>query len=301
MIILNHRGKAADIHVNTEYVKPRMVLREFNTIRFSFADKGVQPIKSAHGRTGMEEENMRIGTDLAAYDTRAAAKNTNAGKPRFSEIVSDTTGAMDEHQAMVMGSLLWQMTEADKDEKPAQGKQVSLLEGEEDTGRAADRSEAVKVYEEAFKGGPNPLENLRQAPKVPYGHLAKDGVIIYNGVLFTCDERSNSICLGDVSDPKKVINVTLSGGGHLKVNRDSLGQLSKAIGMFSPEDVNLIMRAIHQDTKVQSMQKEIEDLEASVGEQIASGNDAAETDGDTAEEAGWESMGETNNREKDED
>lgn len=225
---------------------------------------------------------MRIGTNLAAYDTRAAAKNTTVGKTRFSKSVFNTAGTMDENQATVMGSLLWQMTEADEEEKTAQEKQISLLEGEEETGRATDRSEAVKVYEEAFKGGPNPLENLRQAPKVPYGHLARDGVIIYNGVLFTCDERSNSICLGDVSDPKKVINVTLSGGGHLKVNRDSLGQLSKAIGMFSPEDVNLIMRAIHQDTKVQSMQKEIEDLEASVGEQIASDGDAAEkTDTET--------------------
>lgn len=67
------------------------------------------------------------------------------------------------------------------------------------------------------------------------------------------------------------------------MNRDCLDQLGKAIGMFSPEDVNLIMRAIHQDSKVQSMQKEIEDLEAGVGEQIASGNDAAETDSDTDE------------------
>lgn len=228
---------------------------------------------------------MRIGTDFVNYGARTAARGTNAGGSSFSGIVSNAGRAADESRTTVTGSLLWQMTEADKEEKTAQGKQISLL-GEEETEGTTDRSEAVKVYEEAFKGGPNPLENLRQAPKVPYGHLAKDGVIIYNGVLFTCDERSNSICLGDVSDPKKVINVTLSGGGHLKVNRDSLGQLSKAIGMFSPEDVNLIMRAIHQDTKVQSMQKEIEDLEASVGEQIASGNDAAEkTDTETDSEA----------------
>lgn len=223
---------------------------------------------------------MRIGTNFANYGAGTAVKGTNTGGS-FAGIVSNAGRAADESRASVTGSLLWQMTEADKEEKPAQGKQISLL-GEEGPEGTTDRSEAVKVYEEAFKGGPNPLENLRQAPKVPYGHLAKDGVIIYNGVLFTCDERSNSICLGDVSDPKKVINVTLSGGGHLKVNRDSLGQLSKAIGMFSPEDVNLIMRAIHQDTKVQSMQKEIEDLEAGVGEQIASGGDAAEkTDTET--------------------
>lgn len=216
---------------------------------------------------------MRIGAGLTDYSARAVVKSTNVRGNRFTGNVFGAAGGLDENASTVMGSLLWQMTE------PAQEAMTTLTGGEEAVGEAdADRSEAVKVYEAAFKGGENPIKNLVSAPKVPYGHLAKDGVIIYNGVLFTCDERSNSICLGDVTDPKKVINITLSGGGHLKVNRDNLEQLGKAIGMFSPEDVNLIMRAIHQDTKVQSMQKEIEDLEAAVGEQITSGNDSAETD-----------------------
>ena len=232
---------------------------------------------------------MRIGAGLADYNARTAAKSANVRGSRFSEIASDTVKAADGNESVVMGSLLWQRTEENNDKKTSPEKYISLTGTEEAAGETAeDRSEAVKVYEAAFKGGENPVKNLISVPKVPYGHLAKDGVIIYNGVLFTCDERSNSICLGDVSDPKKVINVTLSGGGHLKVNRDCLDQLGKAIGMFSPEDVNLIMRAIHQDTKVQSMQKEIEDLEAGVGEQIASGNDAAEskekTDGETDKE-----------------
>lgn len=137
--------------------------------------------------------------------------------------------------------------------------------------QADDRGEAAKIYEAVRKGEENPIKNLRSVSKVPYGHLAKDGVIDYKGVVFVCDERTNSICLGDMTDEKNVLNITLSGGGHLKVNRNSLGQLSKAIGMFSPEDVNLIMRAIHQDTKIQSMQKEIEDLEDSVGGLVNSG------------------------------
>ncbi len=220
---------------------------------------------------------MRIGMGLDGYNTRMAAKNTNMRGGRFSQIAS---GAVrDAGDATVMGSLMYQTTEKESDSQPAKKNPVSLTGSEEAAGE--DRSEAAKVYEEAFKGGPNPLENLRPAPKVPYGHLAKDGVIIYNGVLFTCDEETNSICLGDVTDPKKVINITLSGGGNLKVNRDSIGQLSKAIGMFSPEDVNLIMRAIHQDTKLQSMQKEIEDLEAGVGEQIASGGESEKADSGT--------------------
>ncbi len=230
---------------------------------------------------------MRIGAGAVDYSAGRAAGSANVRGRRFSEIDSNTARAGYEDQMTVMGSLLWQRTEADNDGKAAQEKPLSLTGGEEADGETvADRSEAVKVYEAAFKGGENPVKNLLTAPKVPYGHLAKDGVIVYNGVLFTCDERTNSICLGDVTDPKKVINITLSGGGHLKVNRDNLGQLGKAIGMFSPEDVNLIMRAVHQDAKVQSMQKEIEDLEAGVGEQIASGGDAEEADGKADEETG---------------
>ena len=52
----------------------------------------------------------------------------------------------------------------------------------------SDRSEAAKVYEAAIKGSKNILSNIRTAPKVPYGYLAKDNVITYNGVVFTCDE-----------------------------------------------------------------------------------------------------------------
>lgn len=139
------------------------------------------------------------------------------------------------------------------------------------------RSEAAKIYEAAGAGKENPIGSIRQAPKVPYGYLAEGGVIEYNGVCFVCDEKTNSICLGDVSDPAEVITVALSDGGHLKVNRDNLGDLSKAVGMFSPEDLNRIMRAIAQDTKIQSMKREIEDMEDSVGNVL--GTESAETDG----------------------
>lgn len=242
---------------------------------------------------------MRIGTGFVDHGTRTAAQSAGGRGSRFASIVSDTTKGADEGRMAAVGNLMWQRTEKEDDE-PAQ-EMRTLLKGDEDAAgeAASDRSEAAKIYDAAFKGGENPIANLRTAPKVPYGHLAKDGVIVYNGVLFTCDEKTNSICLGDVSDSRKVINVTLSGGGHLKVNRDNIGQLSKAIGMFSPEDVNLIMRAIHQDTKVQSMQKEIEDLEAGVGEQIASNDDGVETDGEIAEEAGGETIGRAD-RQKDE-
>jgi hypothetical protein len=67
----------------------------------------------------------------------------------------------------------------------------------------------------------------------------------------------------------------LSGGGSLIVNRDNLGDLAKAIGMFSPEDVNLIMRAIAEDAKIQQMKQQIDDE--------TSGLDLAEKTGDGAE------------------
>ena len=156
-------------------------------------------------------------------------------------------------------------------------KREELSDDETVVKTSADRIEAAKVCETALSGGGQILNSVRTVPKVPYGYLAKDGIINYNGVVFTCDEKTNSICLGDVTDKKQVINIPLSGGGHLKVNRKNLGQLSKAIGMFSPEDVNLILRAIHLDTKVQSVQKEVDDLEAGVGEQIADGG-STETD-----------------------
>lgn len=162
------------------------------------------------------------------------------------------------------------------------GKREGLSDDETVVRTPADRIEAAKVCETALSGGGQILNSVRAVPKVPYGYLAKDGVINYNGVVFTCDEKTNSICLGDVTDKKQVINIPLSGGGHLKVNRENLGQLSKAIGMFSPEDVNLIMRAIHLDTKVQSVQREVDDLEAGVGEQIADGG-STETDEKTEE------------------
>lgn len=129
----------------------------------------------------------------------------------------------------------------------------------------AVRDRAAKIYEAAVAGKENPISKMRTASKVPYGHLAKDGVIEYNGIVFVCDPKTNSICLGNVEDKSQVITVALSGGGHLKVNRKNLGDLSRAAGMFSPEDLNLIMRAIAQDTKIQSVKKEIDDMENSVG------------------------------------
>lgn len=96
--------------------------------------------------------------------------------------------------------------------------------------------------------------------KCPYQYLAKDGVIEYNGVTFVCDYKRNTLNLGDVdSDPKKVLKISLPSGGNLKVNVDNLEELARASGMFSPDDLNAIMRAIQTYKHCTSKAKEIED------------------------------------------
>lgn len=102
--------------------------------------------------------------------------------------------------------------------------------------------------------------------KAPYSYLAKDGIIDYNGVIFVCDYEHNALCLGDVSNPKDVIYVALENGGTLQVNRDNIGDLSKAIGMFSPEDVNRILRAISKDAQCKRNLLEIDEAKNSIGE-----------------------------------
>lgn len=99
---------------------------------------------------------------------------------------------------------------------------------------------------------------------VPYGYLAKNGMIEYNGVIFVCDEQHNAICLGDMTDPKDVITIPLTKGGTLKVNRNSVNDLSKAISMFSPEDIRRIMEAIATDTRCRQMQQEMDETVNSI-------------------------------------
>lgn len=95
---------------------------------------------------------------------------------------------------------------------------------------------------------------------IPYSVLADEtGTIEYKGVVFVGDEKSNSLCLGDMSDPNNVLTIQLSDGGYLKVNLDRLDSLAKAITMFSPEDQNRIMRAIAQYNKIKQIEQQIED------------------------------------------
>lgn len=111
--------------------------------------------------------------------------------------------------------------------------------------------------------------------KVPYGEMAENGVIEYEGVVFVCDYDHNRLTLGDTSNEKNCINIPLSGGGSLLVNRNNIDSLSKAIGMFSPEDVNRILRALAKDKKIREMEKELDDMEN--GDNVDSNEETSET------------------------
>ncbi len=158
-----------------------------------------------------------------------------------------------------------------------EGKEVSRMHKEEaekkakvqDTEEESIWKKAEKIEEEKEElVSRTSLRDFLEHPKkfVPYGELAdENGIVEYKGVIFQCDYEAGALCLGDVSNEKNVLTIPLEKGGCLKVNRDNLGDLSRAIGMFSPADVNRIMRAIAQDAKVRQMEQEIEEDKASVG------------------------------------
>ena len=131
--------------------------------------------------------------------------------------------------------------------------------------------------------------------KVPYGEMAENGVIEYEGVVFVCDYDHNRLTLGDTSNEKNCINIPLSGGGSLLVNRDNIDDLSRAIGMFSPEDVKRILEALAKDNKIQQMKKELDDMEN--GDDVDNSEEASET-ADTDKAAGTDPSGTAGEPEK---
>lgn len=146
---------------------------------------------------------------------------------------------------------------------------------------ATGRYEYYKTRADKAKNG-QPADNTEELfgkkdNNVPYGYLANNGTITYQGVVFVCDAENNRLLLGDCSDPDNCINVPLSGGGNLVFNRNNIGSLSKAIGMFSPEDVSRIMKAIAEDAKSKQIQNEIdEDVNETVGGLADSANGASD-------------------------
>lgn len=109
----------------------------------------------------------------------------------------------------------------------------------------------------------------KEKQQFPYSALAQDGVIDYNGVCFVGDAKSNSLCLGDMSDYRKILNIQLSDGGLLKVNTDNLEDLRKSIGLFSTRDQALILKAICAYHHQKGVENSKEFLKSSELNQIA--------------------------------
>lgn len=137
--------------------------------------------------------------------------------------------------------------------------------------------------------------HIQGKDKVPYGEMAEDGVIEYNGVTFVCDYEHNRLTLGDTTNKEDCINIPLSGGGSLLVNRDNIDALSKAIGMFSPEDVKRILEALARDNKIQQMKKELDDMEN--GDDVDNGEETSDT-ADADKAAGTDASGTAGEPEK---
>ena len=121
----------------------------------------------------------------------------------------------------------------------------------------------------------DPFGLRRKQEAGPYASYANEnGVIVYNGVEF--QTRGDCICLGNMENLDQVVRIPLSAGGSVLVNRSCIGQLARAIGMFSPEDQGRILRALEQDAKIQQVKNEIEELKGQVGKKNDAGQDAGE-------------------------
>ncbi len=105
--------------------------------------------------------------------------------------------------------------------------------------------------------------------KCPYSFLAKDGVIQYNGVTFVCDYNQNAITLGNMYEKNKVLRISLPSGGSLHVNIDNIDALARAADMFTPADLNAIMRAIHEYNHCTRKRLEIEEEKSESPEELA--------------------------------
>lgn len=153
----------------------------------------------------------------------------------------------------------------DKDIEEIKEEQKIRFEKQDEERQAKELYEKM-VTENQYRGQNLEARMSGEDSKVPYSYLAKNGVIEYNGVTFVCDEEKRAICLGDMSKKEKVLTIPLENGGSLKVNRDNLGELGKAMEMFSSEDKKRILWAIATDNKSKQMEEELEEDENSIGD-----------------------------------
>ena len=178
------------------------------------------------------------------------------------------------------------------------------------SGDDAEQWEGKELKENKGTFVENPAErNIEKLPEgrkpaireknqgAPYSYLANEnGVIEYNGTVFTLDNERKWLCLGNIDLNHMEQVIPLSEGGCLMVNRNNIDDLARAIGMFSPEDINRILRAIKLDGKIQQMKREIEEMEDGIGksseeqnaDSVESAEKAAEKNGKTNGFNGYE-------------
>lgn len=211
-------------------------------------------------------------------------KATDGGLERGSHPLFAAVIAVGEGDIMAITGISYGRTFVYETQKRVNG---GVLQSTSDAeNRFAENLEAAEENDKALapvtRGG-RLNRRIEGKDKVPYGEMAENGVIEYEGVVFVCDYDHNRLTLGDTSNEKNCINIPLSGGGSLLVNRNNIDALSKAIGMFSPEDVNRILRALAQDKKIREMEKELDDMEN--GDNVDSNEETSETpDADKAAE-----------------
>lgn len=102
--------------------------------------------------------------------------------------------------------------------------------------------------------------------EAPYGFLTgngKEGIIEYNGVMFKTSASEQTITLIS-SSQGETLSIPLPSGGVLKVCRNDIGSLARAMGMFSPEDQGAIMRAIATDGKMKKDEMEQEEEQSGI-------------------------------------
>lgn len=126
-----------------------------------------------------------------------------------------------------------------------------------------EREEALReLFEERewleeVRTKPHNVER-KEKENVYFSLADESGKIVYNGVTFFCDKKTNTLTLGDCRLPENCLRIPLEEGGSLLVNRNNLEDLLKAITMFSPEDQRRILEAIQKEKMVDSTLNELE-------------------------------------------
>jgi len=157
-----------------------------------------------------------------------------------------------------------------------------ILKGDEGNGILFDSEGGEEILRKSTEGSVRLKVEPGQQEEdkdlwFPYDCLSQDGVTItYNGITFQCDREQHTISLGDTSRKENTIVIPLSGGGTLLVNKNSIPSLGKAIGMFSPEDIGIILRTVAEYKRITSMKYEMEEEEEQEMENMTEGSSGAE-------------------------